>query len=58
MSTFKNKIGITLSLIVCAVLALVALGPSGLAAATAPAMPVAAPASAPTVNPDGTVTSA
>ncbi len=56
MSTPKNKIGITLSLIVCAVLAVVALGPSGMAAATAPAMPMAAPASAPTVNPDGTVT--
>ena len=55
MST-KNKIGITLSLIVCAVVAVVALSPSGLAAATAPAMPVAAPASAPTVNSDGTVT--
>ncbi len=55
MST-KNKIGLTLSLIVCAMLALVALGPSGMATATAPAMPVAAPASAPTVNSDGTVT--
>jgi hypothetical protein len=40
MST-KNKIGITLSLIVCAMLALVVLGPSGMAAATAPAMPMA-----------------
>ena len=55
MST-KNKFGITLSLIVCAVLAVVALGPSGMATATPPAMPVAAPASAPTVNPNGTVT--
>jgi len=56
MSTLKNKIGITLTLIVCAMLALVALSPSGLAAATAPAMPVAMPASAPTVLSDGQVT--
>ncbi len=56
MSTLKNKIGLTLSLIVCAMLALVALGPSGMAAATAPAMPMAISASAPTVNPDRTVT--
>ena len=56
MSTSKNKIGLTLSLIVCAMLALVALGPSGMATATAPAMPVAMPASAPIVNSDGTVT--
>jgi enterochelin esterase-like enzyme len=59
MSTLKNKIGITLSLIVCAVLAvvaLVALSPSGLATATAPAGPMAMPANAPTVNPDRTVT--
>jgi len=55
MST-KNKIGLTLSLIVCAVLAVVALSPSGLVAATAPARPMAMPASAPTVNPDRTVT--
>ncbi len=55
MST-KNKIGITLSLIICAVVALVALGPSGMAAATAPARPMAMPANAPTVNSDGTVT--
>jgi enterochelin esterase-like enzyme len=55
MST-KNKIGLTLSLIVCAMLALVALGPSGMAAATAPAMPMAISANAPTVNSDGTVT--
>ncbi len=40
MST-KNKIGLALSLIVCAVLAVVALSPSGMAAATAPAMPMA-----------------
>jgi len=56
MSTFKNKIGITLSLIVCAVLAVVALSPSGMAAATAPAMPMAISASAPTVSSDGYVT--
>ena len=56
MSTLKNKIGITLTLIVCAMLALVALSPSGMAAATAPARPMAMPASAPTVNPDRTVT--
>ena len=56
MSTLKGKIGITLSLIVCAVLAVVALSPSGLVAATAPARPMAMPASAPTVNPDRTVT--
>jgi len=56
MFTLKGKIGITLSLIVCAMLAVVALGPSVMAAATALAMPVAMPASAPTVNPDGTVT--
>ena len=55
MST-KNKIGLTLSLIVCAVLAVVALSPSGLVAATAPARPMAMPASAPAVNPDRTVT--
>ena len=55
MST-KNKIGLTLSLIVCAVLAVVALSPSGLAAATAPAMPMAISASAPTVSSDGYVT--
>jgi len=56
MSTSKNKIGLTLSLIVCAVLAVVALSPSGMAAATAPARPMAMPASAPIVNTDGTVT--
>jgi enterochelin esterase family protein len=56
MSTLKNKIGITLSLIVCAMLALVALGSSGMAAATAPAKPMAISASAPTVNPNQTVT--
>ncbi len=56
MSTLKSKIGITLSLIVCAVLAVVALSPSGMATATAPARPVAMPANAPTVNPDGSVT--
>jgi enterochelin esterase-like enzyme len=56
MSTLKSKIGITLSLIVCAVLAVVALSPSGMAAATAPARPMAMPASAPIVNTDGTVT--
>jgi len=56
MSTSKNKIGITLSLIVCAMLALVALGSSGMAAATAPAKPMAISASAPTVNPNQTVT--
>ena len=33
MSTLKGKIGITLLLIVCAVLAVVALSPSGMAAA-------------------------
>src|SRR5512136_1175160 len=55
MST-KNKIGLTLSLIVCAVLAVVALGPSGMATATAPAMPMAISASAPTVSSDGYVT--
>jgi len=55
MST-KNKIGITLSLIVCAVLALVALSPSGMAAATVPAKQVVIPPSAPTVLPDGHVT--
>jgi enterochelin esterase-like enzyme len=56
MSTSKNKIGITLSLIVCAMLALVALSPSGMAAATVPAKPMAISANAPTVNSDGTVT--
>jgi enterochelin esterase-like enzyme len=56
MSTLKNKIGITLSLIICAMLALVALGPSGMATATVPAKPMAMPASAPTVNPDRSVT--
>jgi len=56
MSTLKNKIGITLTLIVCAMLALMALGPSGMAAATAPAKPMAISANAPTVNPDRTVT--
>ena len=56
MSTLKNKIGITLSLIICAVVALVALSPSGMAAATAPAMPMAISASAPTVSSDGYVT--
>ncbi len=56
MSTLKNKIGIALTLIVCAMLALVALSPSGMAAATAPAMPMAISASAPTVLSDGQVT--
>ena len=56
MSTLKNKICITLSLIVCAVLAVVALSPSGMATATAPAMPMAISASAPTVSSDGYVT--
>jgi enterochelin esterase-like enzyme len=56
MSTLKTKIGITLSLIVCAVLALVALGPSGMATTSALAKPMAMPASAPIVNSDGTVT--
>jgi hypothetical protein len=56
MSTLKNKIGIALSLIVCVVLAVVALSPLGMAAATAPAMPMAIAASAPSVNSDGTVT--
>jgi enterochelin esterase-like enzyme len=56
MSISKKKIGITLSLIVCAVLAVVALSPSGMATATAPAMPMAISASAPIVNSDGTVT--
>jgi enterochelin esterase-like enzyme len=56
MSTSKNKIGLTLSLIVCAVLAVVALGPSVMATTSALAMPMAISASAPTVNPDRTVT--
>jgi len=55
MST-KNKISLTLSLIVCAVLAVVALGPSVMATTSALAMPMAISASAPTVNPDRTVT--
>jgi len=56
MSTLKNKIGITLSLIVCAVVAVVAVSPSGMATATVPAKPMAMPASAPTVLSDGQVT--
>ncbi len=54
MSGPKNKI-VRLSLIACAMLLMVSLGPSGIATATAPASPMAAPASAPTVNPDRTV---
>jgi enterochelin esterase-like enzyme len=56
MSIYMKKIGITLSLILCAGVALVALGPSGLATASAPGSPEAMPASAPVVNPDGTLT--
>ncbi len=55
MSGPKNKM-VRLSLIVCAMLTLVALGPAGMATASTPASPMAAPASAPTVNSDGTVT--
>jgi len=56
MSASNKKIGITLSLILCAVAALLALGPAGMAAASTPARPMAVPASAPVVNPDRTVT--
>jgi len=43
------------ALLLCALLALV-LGPSGMATASAPARPMAMPASAPVVNSDGTIT--
>jgi enterochelin esterase-like enzyme len=56
MSVSKKKIGIALSLITCAVLAVLALGPAGPATASAPAKPMAMPANAPIVNADGTVT--
>ncbi len=56
MSASKKRIGFALSLILCAVVSVVALGPSEMATATAPAGPMAMPASAPVVNPDGTVT--
>jgi enterochelin esterase-like enzyme len=57
MSTQKKKIGVLLLLIICTVLALVALSPSGIAADTAlPTGQAATSSNAPTVNPDGTVT--
>jgi enterochelin esterase-like enzyme len=57
MSTQKKKIGVLMSLIICIVLALVALSPSGIAADTVlPTGQAATSSNAPTVNPDGTVT--
>jgi len=57
MSTSRKKISIGLSLIACAaVVALLALGPAGMATASAPASPMAMPASAPIVNSNGTIT--
>jgi enterochelin esterase family protein len=56
MSASKKKISITLSLIVCAVVALMAVGPLGMATTTALARPSAAAANAPTVNSNGSLT--
>jgi len=55
MFLFKNRTRLTVALLLCAMLALV-LGPSGMATASAPARPMAMPASAPIVNPNGTIT--
>ncbi len=57
MFAFKNRIGLTLLLILCAMLAVVALSPSGMSAATTvPGLRATVSTNAPTVNPDGTVT--
>jgi len=52
----KKKIGIALSLLLCAVVTLLAVSPAGMVTAAPAARPMAMPASAPVVNSDGTIT--
>jgi len=55
MFLLKNRTRLMVALLLCAMLALV-VSPSDMATASAPARPMAMPASAPVVNPNGTIT--